>query len=279
MTDTPTSAIPQSRTSANAPTGYEILAVRYASSRAPKARLYHQFDAYGEAHVDVGIDAFFWILRRGDQTVLVDTGTSPAGAAARSHKQLWAPLDALRALGIAPDSVSTVVVTHFHYDHIGNVAAFPSAEIVVPRRELLFWRSPVAAKHQFAWTVDAEAIGYIERSRDRGRVRETDGTEEILDGVTAISVGGHSPGQQVTVVSAAGGDVVLTSDAAHFYEELELERPFAVLTDLARCYEAFGLLKGLAHHPGATLVAGHDPDVMARFPAVPGAEGWAVQIA
>ena len=67
-------------------------------------------------------------------------------------------------------------------------------------------------------------------------MRLIDGTEQILDGVTAIAVGGHSPGQQVTVVGSDGGDVVLTSDAVHFYEELELERPFAVVHDLEQMY-------------------------------------------
>jgi glyoxylase-like metal-dependent hydrolase (beta-lactamase superfamily II) len=95
----------------------------------------------------------------------------------------------------------------------------------------------------------------------------TRGTEEILEGVTAIEVGGHSPGQQLTVVESGTGQVVLASDAVHFYEELELERPFAVMHDLERMYAAYDVLKGLKG-TGATIVPGHDPDVALLHPAV-----------
>jgi glyoxylase-like metal-dependent hydrolase (beta-lactamase superfamily II) len=98
-------------------------------------------------------------------------------------------------------------------------------------------------------------------------VRLTEGTDEILDGITAINVGGHSPGQQITVVRGKTGDVVLASDAVHFYEELELERPFAVMHDLEQMYAAYDVLKGLAA-AGATVVPGHDPEVGRRFEQV-----------
>ena len=109
-------------------------------------------------------------------------------------------------------------------------------------------------------------------------MRLTEGTEEIADGITAIAVGGHSPGQQVTVVRAAGGDIVLASDAAHFYEELELERPFAVMHDLEGMYAAYDLLKRYERE-GAVVVPGHDPEVARRFRRVSAlGDGDVVQI-
>ncbi len=69
-------------------------------------------------------------------------------------------------------------------------------------------------------------------------------------------------GSQVslTPVLLVDGDVVLASDAAHFREELELRRPFAVLHDLERMYAAYDLLEELAA-AGAVVVPGHDPGV------------------
>ena len=175
--------------------------------------------------------------------------------------------------------MATLVVTHLHYDHVGNLAAFPEAELVVPRKELDFWTGPQAARYQFAAHVEATEVGRLEEARRSGRVRLTDGTEEIVDGVTAIVVGGHSPGQQVTVVAAEEGDVVLTSDAVHFYEELELDRPFGVVADLEAMYGAYDLVKRLGAAPGAIVVPGHDPEVMERFPDVGGqTSGLAVRV-
>lgn len=258
--------------------GYEVVAVRYGTLTALKSELVYRYESYGEADAEVEMAYYFWLLRRPGATVLVDTGFDPAVGARRGRSCTWPPLDALRTLGVAPDDVDTVVVTHFHYDHIGNLDAFPRAQIVAPREELDFWTGPIADRVQFAAHVEPGEVGRVERWAAEGRVRLTDGTEEILEGVTAISVGGHSPGQQVTTVVGEGGLVALASDAVHFYEELELERPFGVIADLARMYMAYDLLDDLAE-AGAAVVPGHDPDVLRRYAAVDGSEGRAVRLA
>jgi glyoxylase-like metal-dependent hydrolase (beta-lactamase superfamily II) len=246
---------------------YEVCAVRYATLRTSKSELFYRHGSYGEPDAEIEMAYYFWLLRRGEETVVVDCGFAPDVGARRGRTCLQSPLDALRALGVEAESVSTLVLTHLHYDHIGNLAAFPAATLIVPRRELAFWSGPMAARFQFASLVEPSEIAAVERAAAEGRVRLTEGTEEILDGVTAIAVGGHSPGQQLTVVKAAGRDVVLASDAAHFYEELELDRPFAVVHDLERMYAAYDLLKEVAR-AGAEVVPGHDPEVARRYPRV-----------
>jgi hypothetical protein len=58
---------------------------------------------------------------------------------------------------------------------------------------------------------------------------------------------------------------VLASDAVHFYEEVERDRPFAIVADVPAMYRAYDLLASLASEPGTRLVAGHDPLVRTRF--------------
>jgi glyoxylase-like metal-dependent hydrolase (beta-lactamase superfamily II) len=261
------------------PGAFEVLAVRYGSLRAPRSELFHRFASYGEPDEVVEMAYYFWILRRGAETVVVDTGFDPGVGARRGRTCLCPPIEALATLEVDPTEVSTLVVTHLHYDHVGNLDAFPEAELVLPRRELDFWTGPFAARRQFATHVEPDEIARLEEARRAGRVRLTDGTEQILDGITAIVVGGHSPGQQLTVVAGGAGDVVLTSDAVHFYEELELDRPFGVVADLEAMYGAYDLVKRLGAGPGATVVPGHDPEVMARFPDVGGqTSGLAVRV-
>jgi glyoxylase-like metal-dependent hydrolase (beta-lactamase superfamily II) len=246
---------------------YEVYAVLYGRLRAPKSEFFYRHSSYGEPDAEVEMAYWFWLLRRGHETIVVDCGFAPEVGARRGRTCLQAPPDALRALGVEPESVSTVLVTHLHYDHIGNLAAFPAATLIVPRDELDFWSGPLARRFQFASLVEESEIAFVEAAAAAGRVRLIDGTEEIVAGVTAIAVGGHSPGQLITVVRSEDGEVVLASDAVHFYEELEFDRPFSVVGDLVDMYAAYDVLNELAR-AGATVVPGHDPEVARRYPRV-----------
>jgi glyoxylase-like metal-dependent hydrolase (beta-lactamase superfamily II) len=246
---------------------YDVQAVRYATLHAPRSDLFYRHGAYGEPDAETEMAYWFWLLRDDQHVVVVDTGFDPEVGARRGRTCLLPPVEAMRAFGVEPSSVSHVVVTHLHYDHIGNLDAFPQATLIVPRRELEFWTGPMSARFQFGSHVERREVDLVSRAAAEGRVRLTEGTDEILDGITAITVGGHSPGQQITVVRGTTGDVVLASDAVHFYEELELERPFAVIHDLEQMYVAYDVLKGLAA-AGATVVPGHDPEVGRRFEQV-----------
>jgi glyoxylase-like metal-dependent hydrolase (beta-lactamase superfamily II) len=257
---------------------HEVLAIRYATLQSRKRDLFFRYETYGAADGDEVVEMayYLWVLRSASSTIVVDTGYAPSVGERRGRTLRCHPLDAVRSLGIDPEAVETVIVTHFHYDHVGNLGAYPNATLIVPRRELEFWTGPLAGREQFGAHVEADEIAAIAAADRAGRVRTVEGVEEIVPGVTAMIVGGHSPGQQLTAVAAAGGEVVLASDAVHFYEELELERPFGVIADLGEMYEAYDLLKERAA-AGALVVPGHDPEVHARFP-VAGADGNAVRL-
>jgi glyoxylase-like metal-dependent hydrolase (beta-lactamase superfamily II) len=259
---------------------YEVLAVRYGTLPSLKSHLFYRYEAYREPDAEQSLDYFFWVLRGGERTLVVDTGFDPAVGRRRGRTCLCPPREALGRLGIDPRSVAQVLVTHFHYDHIGNLDAFPDAELIVPERELEFWTGPSARRPQFAEHVEPGEIARIDEAHRQGRVRTLAGEANVAPGVTAITVGGHSPGQQVLVVEGARGPAVLASDAVHLYEEFERDRPFAVIADLEEMYRAYDLVRRLCDESSAVLVPGHDPAVMSRFPSLGGeAEGIAVRVA
>jgi glyoxylase-like metal-dependent hydrolase (beta-lactamase superfamily II) len=149
----------------------------------------------------------------------------------------------------------------------------------VARRELDFWSGPHAARSQFAAQIEPEEIAGIVEAQARGRVRLLEDGETVVPGVSAHCVGGHSPGQLVLSVAGAHGTVVLASDAIHYYEELELDRPFDVVHDLEAMYRGYDVVRELSAEPGAILVAGHDPAVLDRFPPLEGeAAGLGVRV-
>jgi len=252
---------------------YEVTALRYGTRTTRKSECYLDWDSYGEPDEVIAMDYFFWVLRNGRESIVVDTGFHPDVGERRGRTCLCPPADALRRIGVEPESVETVILTHLHYDHTGNVDAFPAAELAVQRRELEFWTSPEAKEPRHAAAVEPAEI---ERIAAAG-VRLLDGDGEIAPGIDAICVGGHSPGQTVLLVDGKDGPVVLASDAIHYYEELELERPFEVFHDLNAMVEGYRTLRRLAELPGAALVPGHDPEVMRRFSIIEGGLGVAIQ--
>jgi glyoxylase-like metal-dependent hydrolase (beta-lactamase superfamily II) len=257
-----------------------VVAVRYATRVASKRTFFLRYDSYGEPDAPQSLDYYFWVLGEGRDALVVDCGFDPAVGARRGRTCLCPPREALARLGIDPASVSRLLITHFHYDHVGNLDAFPNAELLVPERELRFWTGPLASRAQFAEVVEPAEIAGIAEAHRRGRARTMGARTAVAPGVTAIDVGGHSPGQQVLVVETARGPVVLASDAVHLYEELERDRPFEIVADLSETYRAYDLIRELCGRPGAMMVPGHDPEVMDRFPRLEGpAADIAVRIA
>ena len=127
--------------------------------------------------------------------------------------------------------------------------------------------------------VEPEDVLHLVRENFAGRLRFVAGSEEVVPGLGVHRVGGHSRGLQVVKIETLKGGVVLASDAAHFYANIEQDRPSSIVADLAQMYGAFDLVRTLADSP-EHVVPGHDPLVMERFPtAKKGLEGVAVRIA
>lgn len=246
---------------------YEVVAVRYGTRAGSRSEIFLNHHIYGERDSPLGMDYYFWVARNAERTVVIDTGFGPAGGARRSRTTLIEPVEALSAMGVAAAEVPQVLVTHAHYDHIGNLHRFPAAEVHVAREEFDFWTGPYASREQFAWSVESEELARLGSLHEYGRLHLVDGRSAVAPGIEMVTVGGHTPGQAVVLVDVPGGTVVLASDAMHYYEELELDRPFAFVADLEAMYRGFDWLAQLGEQPGRVLVPGHDPLVMERFTA------------
>lgn len=238
---------------------YEAVAVRYATREAKKSLEYHRYHHYREPDADIRLDYFYWVLRNENRIILIDTGFASGVGMRRGITVLRDPVDALRGLGIQPSDVSQVILSHMHFDHIGNVSAFPEATVWVAERELSFWSSPYAERQHFALGIEGKEINEVRARAGSSRLSLIGDRDEVAPGVRAVRVGGHTPGQLVIDVDAANVQAVFASDALHFYEEMTLDRPFAIFSDLADCYRAYDYLKSLDERPDAVIVSGHDP--------------------
>jgi hypothetical protein len=105
------------------------------------------------------------------------------------------------------------------------------------------------------------------------------GDGPVAPGVFAALVGGHTAGIQIVAVRTASGPLVLASDAIHFFENLEEDRPGLLLHSMPDVYATFDRARELAL--GGPIVPGHDPSVPDRLgmPAAPGLPGAVTRLA
>jgi glyoxylase-like metal-dependent hydrolase (beta-lactamase superfamily II) len=211
------------------------------------------------------MDYFMWLLRRGPELILVDTGYDDAEASRRDRPIRLDPVAALAPLGVRPDDITQVIVTHLHYDHAGGLHLFSNATLHLQEAEMAYATGPCMCHDTLRMPFTAGHVCEAIRRLYAGKVIFHAGEAEVAEGVTVHCIGGHSRGLQAVRVRTQAGWLVLASDAAHFYENLWSRKPFPIVVDLQNMLDGFDTLQRLASAPGL-IVPGHDPLVRVLFP-------------
>jgi glyoxylase-like metal-dependent hydrolase (beta-lactamase superfamily II) len=257
------------------PEPFEVYAIRYATMARTSAENFIGGDPHEAAS---HLDYFVWLARNSSHTLVIDSGFNEPMARKRGREFLRSPVEGLSLLDVDANDVSDLIVTHMHYDHIGNFDLFPKARFHLQDDEMAFATGRYMAQRFFAHSFEPEEIVGMVRNAFAGRVAFHDGDAELMPGLSLHHIGGHTKGLQVVRVWTREGWLVLASDALHLYANMEQCRPFPVVFDVARMVDGWQRLHDLADDP-RLVVPGHDPLVMEQYDA-PSAEleGIAVRL-
>jgi glyoxylase-like metal-dependent hydrolase (beta-lactamase superfamily II) len=244
---------------------YTIRAIRYAT--LPKFPLDGLvMGAPKEQVIDIAM--VFWVIQGGGHTILFDSGF---------HREKWfadfhmtdflAPDKATEQAGIQAASVTDIIVSHAHWDHMGGIDLFPNATIWIQKQEYEYYTGAAwqpGGKHS---GIDPEDAQELVRRNVRGQVRFVNGDDvEILPGIRAYTGARHTFASQYVRV---GGDppYVLASDNCYLYENLKSHRASATFdpADEPGNIAAQQRMISLAGS-GDRVVPGHDPAQFERFP-------------
>ena len=245
---------------------YQVTIAKYGSRSTVKSEVYLNYGLYHQPDEPIGLHYFFWVIRNSQRTILVDTGFSVIGGANRKRTLDHNVPELYKRLGISPEDAPQIIITHGHFDHIGNLDFFPKSQMLISEKEYDFWNSKHAGRTLFHHSVEDYELAHLRQLRAEKRLEFFSDRIEVASGIEIIEVGGHTPGQAVVKVNTSEGVVLLASDAIHFYEEFEADRPFMSVSSLVYMYAAFDTIREMvASGEIKHLVSGHDVDTLNRF--------------
>ncbi|HZK67288.1 MAG TPA: N-acyl homoserine lactonase family protein [Chloroflexota bacterium] len=206
----------------------------------------------------VEVPVLAWYIEGNGHRILVDTGGhDPAEGelhppyARDSSQDLLAHL---ATLGVGPEQIDLVIVTHLHWDHAANLHRFPRARWVVQREELRYAAAPLPP-HAWAYQV-LPSLPLQSKQFD-----VIEGDKELAPGVSVHLTPGHTPGLQGVAVRTEGGTYYIASDNVPLFEMWDaMERygvphwPNSIHVDLESYFSSLRRIEQL----GDTILPGHD---------------------
>ncbi|HEX8484267.1 N-acyl homoserine lactonase family protein [Sphingomonas sp.] len=216
-----------------------------------------------------------YLIRHGDEAMLWDTGLPAAlkGVATNAADPMSPSLRAtlveqLAQIGVRPDRIARIGISHYHFDHIGQAAAFPGATLMIGAGD---WAALTDrnAKPGFAapdsrplahWISGGGKVETVARDKDVFG----DGTVVMLD------MPGHTPGHHALLVRLKGkGAVLLTGDLAHFRENYASNGVPGFNTGRADTLASLDRFKKMAANLKASVIIQHEAADIAKLPAFP----------
>ncbi|MGA0936041.1 MAG: N-acyl homoserine lactonase family protein [Pseudohongiellaceae bacterium] len=254
---------------------FRVYAIRYARVDRKASENFLGGDPH---EAGMPMDYFVWLAVSDSKTWVIDTGFNQAAADKRQREFLRCPTEGLAKLGVKAEDVEDVIITHLHYDHIGNFDKFPKAQFHLQDSEMAYATGRYMANPFFAHAFELDEVVAMVRNVYGGRVSFYDGDVELAPNISLHHVGGHTKGLQVVRLWTQRGWLVLASDASHYAANMNEGRPFPIVVDVGQMIDGWQKMQRLVDDP-ARIIPGHDPKVMEMFPAPdPALEGIAVRL-
>src|ERR1700710_2561056 len=162
---------------------YELFALRYATRKAQR----HEHFIGGDPHDGpMPMDYFVWLARNQDRAVVIDIGFTAESGGKRGRILERCPIDSLALLDVDPATVQDVILTHMHYDHVGNFHKFPTARFHLQEPEIHYATGRYMRFKQLAKSFEPDDVCGIVRLNFDGRVTYHNGPADILPGIDPL---------------------------------------------------------------------------------------------
>jgi glyoxylase-like metal-dependent hydrolase (beta-lactamase superfamily II) len=257
---------------------YEVYALRNATSdKVGKVTLYWRGGPdYNPGEPTPTTAVYFFLIKGPDLNILFDAGVTRETARVRPVLENYEdPASLLGRLGLRPEDIGGVILSHAHWDHVDGIRLFPNANVYV-QEACYDWTVKVAP--QYDWlrknlTPVPEDIEKLVKLHCMGTLRMIRGMRagdpiDILPGISVLRVDGHYMGCQAAIVKTTKGSVILTGDSVNLYDNFESDWPPGIcFTGLTDAWDGMSRFREILKS-GGLLVPGHDLAIMEKFPVV-----------
>ena len=217
------------------------------------------------------IQMMVWLLKGPNgANILVDSGFYREKFVKQwKVKDFIKPSDALAKVGLKPEDITDLIITHMHWDHAGGMDLFPKARVWIQQDEYSYYTGEAWQPNGNHGGVDQDDVMALVKLNTEGRVRLVKGDDqEVTAGIKVYTGGRHTYASQYVGVNTKAGTVVVASDNCYLYENIDKHAPIAQTWDAPSNLKAQDRMKQLASN-SRLIVPGHDPSVFTRF-AAPG---------
>lgn len=214
-----------------------------------------------------------YLIRHGSQYLLWDTGLSdrlighPKDDADQTNSLKTTVRDQLAKIGVKPEQITYVGISHFHGDHTGQAKYFPGAQLMIGKGD---WDALKTSKNPWLKDPQSDLTHWLS---GKGKAVAVEGDADVFeDGrVIMLAMPGHTPGHMALLVKLASGPVLLSGDEYHFTENMKNHGVPSFNTSRTDTLASHDRFDRIAANTGAKVVIQHEPADIAKLPAFPAA--------
>lgn len=225
----------------------KVYAVKYGMSNYPSKFIF--------ASRSGGSEKFGWmcyLVQYNGRNILIDAGFTDKGKVEKFRLDYKAPAELLKSIGVNPEDIDDIVVTHFHFDHAEGITAFPNANIIVQKWELEeMEKNPLLKDYLNKKKEDEQIITFVNDYR--------------IDNVVVVErISGHTKGSCSVKIANRKQIIFLPGDEVYLSKNYRYNSPSGTFYDYKNIREYTRQLYKLSLVPGIKIYPFHDPYIVKK---------------